>query len=330
MRDYCRVAADDAGFDLADFERRLLESALADSPASLHAPLTQLLAAGGKRVRPRLVYRFGHLVAGPQAKMAEELEAQLDDVAIAIEMLHTATLVHDDVIDQAETRRGRPALHREHGTEVALLVGDLYVARCGVHLARAGVPAAAAELWGALDRIVRGEIDQRGHRYDLAQTSEEYLLTIQRKTASLLEAAGVAGVVLSGGDQAQMAAARDYANHLGLAFQVVDDVLDYTGSADELGKPVGNDIREGTVTLPLILATRLSPAPIPAILASARERDDYGAVVLAVRRSGAIEKSLEVAGEHSRQAVVALEVFPAGPDREALTALARSLPRRRA
>ena len=111
MRDYCRVTAADAGFDLAEFERRLLQSALDDSPEGLREPLTQLLAAGGKRVRPQLVYRFGHMLRGPQST--------LDDVAIAIEMLHTATLVHDDVIDQAETRRGRPALHREHGREVA-------------------------------------------------------------------------------------------------------------------------------------------------------------------------------------------------------------------
>jgi geranylgeranyl pyrophosphate synthase len=288
----------------------------------LRQPLTQLLTAGGKRIRPLLVYRFGHMLGGPQD--------ELDDIAIAIEMLHSATLVHDDLIDQAETRRGRPAVHREHGSEVALLVGDLYVARCGVHLARAAVPAAAAELWGALDRIVRGEIEQRGHRYDLAQSSEDYMMTIQRKTASLLEAAGVAAVAVSGGDATQAAAARAYGGHLGLAFQVVDDVLDFTGSADELGKPVGNDIREGTVTLPLILAARLSSAPIPAILASARERDDYGAVVLAVRRSGAIEKSLEVADEHSRLATSALEAFPAGPHREALVELAQSLPRRRA
>ena len=322
MRDYCRVTAADAGFDLAEFERRLLQSALGDSPEHLRLPLTQLLTAGGKRVRPQLVYRFGHMLGGPEEK--------LDDIAIAVEMLHTATLVHDDLIDEAETRRGQPAVHREHGREVALLVGDLYVARCGVHLARAAVPAAAAELWGALDRIVRGEIDQRRHRYDLAQSSDDYLLTIEHKTASLLEAAAVAAVAVSGGREGQAVAAREYASHLGLAFQVVDDVLDYTGSADELGKPVGNDIREGTVTLPLILAVRLSSAPLPAILASARERDDYSAVVLAVRRSGAVEQALEVADEHSRQAIVALDAFTTGPDREALADLAQSLPRRRA
>ena len=320
MPDYCRVTAADAGFDLADFERRLLESAVAESPPSLHQAMQHLLVSGGKRIRPMLVRRFGRLCHGP----AETLL----NLSLAIEMLHAATLVHDDVIDQAETRRGKTALHREHGTEVAVLVGDLYVARCGVHLARAAVPRAAAEMWGALDTIVRGEIDQRGHRFDLAQSADDYLAMIQRKTASLLEAGCAAAVAASGGEEEQIEAARSYGRHLGTAFQLVDDVLDYTGSPDELGKPVGNDIREGTVTLPLILALQLSPAPLPAIVDSAREHDDYSAVVLAVRRSGAIEKCLEIADEHSGQAVAALENFPEGPDREALAELAQALPKR--
>jgi heptaprenyl diphosphate synthase/octaprenyl-diphosphate synthase len=319
--DYCRVTADDAAFDIAAFDRLLLESAIADSPPSLHQPLQYLLASGGKRIRPMLVQRFGRLCGGP-------VETLLN-LSLAIEMLHAATLVHDDVIDQAETRRGKRALHREQGTEVALLVGDLYVARCGVHLARAAVPRAAAELWQALDTIVRGEIDQRGHRFDLAQSADDYLGTIERKTASLLQAGCAAAVAASGGEERLVEAARSYGRHLGMAFQVVDDVLDYTGSSDELGKPVGNDIREGTVTLPLILALRLSPAPLPAIVDSARDHDDFGAVVLAVQRSGAIEKCLGIADEHSKQAVAALSSFPEGPDRTALAGLAQGLPQRR-
>jgi len=315
------MPAVDAGFDLADFERRLLESAIAGSPPSLHQPLQYLLAAGGKRIRPILVQRFGRLCDGP----AETLL----DLSLAIEMLHAATLVHDDVVDQADTRRGRSALHREHGTEVALLVGDLYVARCGVHLARAAVPRAAAEMWQALDTIVRGEIEQRGHRFDLTQDAGAYLATIQHKTASLLEAGGAASVAASGGEEGLIEAARIYGRHLGMAFQVVDDVLDYAGSPDELGKPVGNDIREGTVTLPLILALQLSPAPVAAMVDSAREHDDYGAVVLAVRRSGAIEECLEIADEHSGRAVAVLEAFPDGPHRAALAELAQTLPQRR-
>jgi hypothetical protein len=171
----------DAG---ASFEARLIESARdgAGVAAGAMAPdgaLTRTVEAGGKRIRAVLVERFGRLTGAPPGPIG--------DLALAVEFLHAATLVHDDVIDNAETRRGTPALHREHGTEMALLVGDLYVARCGVHLARAGVPRAAAELWRALDTIVRGEIDQRGRRFDLRQGQEDYLATIQRKTSSLVE-----------------------------------------------------------------------------------------------------------------------------------------------
>jgi geranylgeranyl pyrophosphate synthase len=317
MRDYCRVNAADAGFgladlDLADFDRQLLASALGDSSQPLAERLSHLVEAGGKRIRPLLVFRFGDLCGGaPEA---------LTQLALAVEMLHSGTLVHDDLIDQAETRRGRPALQRQHGPEAAVLVGDLYVARCGVHLARLGVPRAAAEVWGALDTMVRGEISQRDHRFDIGQTADDYMLTIQRKTASLLEATCAAAVVVSGGEETLVEAARQYAGNLGRAFQVVDDVLDYAGESDELGKPVGNDIREGTVTLPLILAMERSTAPIAAMLTSARERDDYSAVVQAVRRSDGL----------SRQAVAALDPFPSVPGREALAELALSLPRRRA
>jgi geranylgeranyl pyrophosphate synthase len=309
------------------FEARLLQSALdgrgiGAGAAAPELALTQTLGAGGKRVRAGLVGHFGRLAGADPAK--------LEELALAVELLHAATLVHDDVIDNAETRRGSAALHRDHGVEVAILAGDLYVARCGVHLTNAGVPRAAAELWWALDTIVRGEIDQRGRRFDLRQTPDDYFATIQRKTSSLIEAAGAAAVLLAGAGDAQVEAARDYGRHVGIAFQLVDDILDYQGSSDEMGKPVGNDIREGTVTLPLILALELSPAPLPVIVESARERDDFGAVVQAVRRSGALERCHVLAADHSRAAVVALAVFPEAPDREALADLAESLLARRA
>jgi geranylgeranyl pyrophosphate synthase len=310
----------------ASFEAHLLASARegAGVAAAAGAPvgaLTSTLESGGKRTRASLVVRFGRLVgADPQA---------VDELAMAVEFLHAATLVHDDVIDSAETRRGVAALHREHGVEVALLVGDLYVARCGVHLANTGEPRASAELWGALDTIVRGEIDQRGHRFDLRQGHDDYLATIRRKTASLIEAAGAAATILGGAPAPQVEAARTYARHLGIAFQLVDDVLDYQGSPDQMGKPVGNDIREGTVTLPLILALELSPAPLAVIVASARERDDFSAVVQGVRRSGALERCLALAAEHSRLAVAALDAFPPGEHRDALVALVESLLERR-
>lgn len=311
-----------ASFDVADFDRRLVESALGGGGPELGPALLHTLEAGGKRIRALLVHEFGALCGAPGQVVG--------DLGLAIEFLHAATLVHDDVIDQAETRRGRPALQRQYGVEVALLVGDLYVARCGVHLARAAVPAAAGEVWKALDTVVRGEIDQRSHRFDFAQTAADYLATIECKTASLLEAACSAAVIAGGAGDGLVEAARTYAHHLGLAFQIVDDVLDYTGRPEELGKPVGNDIREGTVTLPLILAMEMSTAPLRKILASARERSDFGAVVMAVQRSGAIDQCLEMADQHSADAVAPLQVFAAGTHRDGLEELARALPSRRA
>lgn len=306
----------------ATFETRLLESALegggaAEGAAAPGDALTRTMGAGGKRIRASLVVHFG-LMTGADPK-------RLDDLAMAVEFLHAATLVHDDVIDNAETRRGRAALHRDHGTEVALLVGDLYVARCGVHLTRAASPRAGSELWKALDTIVRGEIDQRGKRFDLGQASDDYLATIRRKTASLIEGACAGAVILGGSPEEQVEAARTYAGHVGIAFQIVDDVLDYQGSPAEMGKRVGNDIREGTVTLPLILAMSLSQAPVAAIVASARERDDFSAVVMAVRRSGALDRCLALAAEQLAAAVAALDVFPDGADRRALVELAEGL-----
>ena len=327
MRDYCRVTAADAGFgnpdfDPVDFDRQLVESAVGESPEPVAGRLGHLVEAGGKRIRPLLVFYFGRLCDGPMAGLTQ--------LALAVEMLHSATLVHDDLIDQAETRRGRPAVQRQFGPEAAVLVGDLYVARCGVHLARLDVPRAAAEIWGALDTMVRGEMGQRDHLFDTGQNVADYMLTIERKTASLLQAACVAAVIVSGGEERLVAAAREYASNLGRAFQLVDDVLDYAGEPDELGKPVGNDIREGTVTLPLILAMEGSTAPIAAMLKAARERDDYSAVVQAVRRSGAIDRCLAVADGLSRKAVGALDPFPQGSGREALAELALSSPERRA
>ena len=308
------------------FEQRLVDSALEGFGvgATARVPdgtLTGTLASGGKRVRANLVRRFGAMAGAPADRV--------ENLALAVEFLHAATLVHDDVIDNAETRRGRPALHREHGTEIALLVGDLYVARCGRHLTAAASPLAGAEVWGALDTIVRGEIDQRGKRFDFRQTPDDYLATIRRKTASLIEAASAAAVILGDAPEAQVEAARLYATHLGLAFQLIDDVLDYQGSADEMGKPVGNDIREGTVTLPLILALSLSPAPMPAILESARQKDDFSAVVQAVTRCGALERCLDLAAKHTVDAVSALDAFPDGLDRQALAELAQGLQQRR-
>jgi octaprenyl-diphosphate synthase len=287
----------------------------------MESALDHVLQASGKRIRPQLVHRFGSMVGGDPDRLMS--------LGLAVELLHTATLVHDDVIDAAHMRRGRPALHRVSGPEVALLVGDLYLARCGVHLAEVDDRRATGELFGALATIVRGELQQRGHRFDLEQGEADYFRTIQRKTASLVEAACASAVVVSGGSDVQVDAGRTYGRHVGIAFQVVDDILDYTGDAAELGKPVGNDIREGTVTLPLILALESSTAPLREMVAAARERADFSAVLAAVRRGGVIERCQAVAEDHAARGVAALDAFPASAERDSLAELSLGLSKRR-
>lgn len=309
-----------APFDSDDFERRLAGSALEGGPPESLSSLSHVLSAGGKRLRPILVHRFGSMLDADPDPIRE--------LGLAVELLHTATLIHDDLIDQALTRRGAPALHQVDGADVAILVGDLYLARCGVHLANAGRPAATKELFGALEAIVRGEVQQRSHRFDLGQTEADYLLTIQRKTASLVEAACAAAVIVSGAPPELIEASREFGRHLGLAFQLMDDVLDYTATEEEVGKPVGNDIREGTVTLPLLLALR-EDRGLAETLEAARARGAFSAVVAAVRSSGGPDACRKLAGEHSAEALRALDSFPAGPDRDALAELVGSLAARR-
>ncbi len=282
-----------------------------------------VLAAGGKRVRPILVHRFGAMCGADPGR--------LQHLGLAVELLHTATLVHDDLIDAAAYRRGVGSLHVERGSDVAILVGDLYLARCGVHLSEVAEPVATRELFEALATIVRGELQQRGHRFDLTQVQADYLATIQRKTASLLEAGCAAAVAVSPApDRVLVAAAREYGRHLGIAFQVVDDVLDYEGDPRVLGKPVGNDIQEGTVTLPLILTLEEVGSPIESLVAEARESSDYEPVRRAVVGSGALPRCAELARHHTRLAVAALDAFPDTPDRAELAAIAGNLAARHA
>ena len=303
------------------FERRLVESATTGAPPELVAAVTHLLDAGGKRVRPALVLDFGALCGAEPDPLTE--------FALAVEMLHAATLVHDDLIDGTETRRGRPTVHAAFGRDVAILVGDLYVARCGVHCAATGWSGAGEELFGALSRMVAGELAQRGQRFNLAQTQAAYAETISRKTSSLLEAACAGACGLGEGRPELVERARQFGAHAGMAFQVIDDILDFTGTAAELGKPIGNDVREGTITLPLILALEANPG-IAAAVARVRDGGPVEPVVEAVLASGAIDRCRALAAAESKAAVACLVEFSDAPERQQLERLALELVDRRA
>ena len=229
-------------------EARLRELAESHGPElGRHAAGT--LAAGGKRLRPMLVF-----LCGGDDTAAEPLVS----AAVAVELLHMATLVHDDVLDRASLRRGRPTVFAAGGREAATATGDLLFSRAFAELTATGEGAAVRALSAASSALARGELMQRADAWAEDVTPARYLERCELKTASLFEAACSLGALL-GGNVDQAAALARFGALIGLAFQVFDDVLDVAGPTERTGKPRGADLLDGTITLPLILAWRRDP-----------------------------------------------------------------------
>jgi heptaprenyl diphosphate synthase len=302
--------------DLATVEVALREEIRRD-PGEVSAPMTDLFAAGGKRVRPALVLlsaRCGHYDLG-----------RLTPAAMAVELTHAATLVHDDVIDRSPVRRGRPTVAASLGDEPAIVVGDFYFAKAYEHAARTESTEVVGILARAVMEICAGEVRQQAIRYRCSTGVEEYMQRIEAKTATLLTACCDIGAVLGALPDAQRSALHAYGRLVGLAFQIADDVLDYLGSEGEMGKPIGKDIAEGFATLPLMIARedkRVSDL-LQTVLEDGRKLSihDAQAVVEIVRESSAPQRAIAQAEDCARQAREQLRVIDAGETRDALEAL---------
>lgn len=266
----------------------LLRRSISDDPPEVAAPMRDLLEAGGKRIRPALVVLSA--MCG-----SYEREGVLA-AACAVEIIHAATLIHDDVIDRALTRRGRPTVAASLGDEPAIVIGDYYFAKAYERAARTDDPAAVAILAHAVMEICAGEVRQQAIRYHYTTTVDEYLRRIDAKTAALLGACCEIGALLGGLDDVRRSALRAYGRSLGVAFQIADDVLDYTSTERELGKPIGHDIIEGFTTLPLMLAN--------VHIEDGRRLTVQEAQHIAeqVRAAQGIEHALEIARSHAHQA----------------------------
>ena len=273
--------------DLRTVEDELRKSVELDPP-SVGRPMAELLEAGGKRIRPALVVLSA--MCGRY-----ERDAVLA-AAIGAEIIHAATLVHDDVIDRAPTRRGRPTVAASLGDEPAIVIGDYYFAKAYEWAARTGIPEAVTILAGAVMEICAGEVAQQAIRYRYSTTVDEYMRRIEAKTAALLAACCGIGALLGGLDQDKRSALRAYGRSLGLAFQIADDVLDYTSTEGEVGKPIGHDIIEGFATLPFMLSS--------IHLDDGRKLTEQEArnVVVDVRAKRGPERALEKAREHATDA----------------------------
>jgi geranylgeranyl pyrophosphate synthase len=280
--------------DLATIELQLRKE-IASDPPEVAAPMADLFSAGGKRIRPALVLL--------SALCGTYDLTRLMPAAMSVELTHAATLVHDDVIDRATTRRGRPTVAAQLGDEPAIVIGDYYFAKAYEEAARTGDAEVVAILARTVMAICAGEVRQQSIRYRYSTDVSEYMHRIEAKTARLLEACCDIGGILGGLADTQRDALRTYGRELGLAFQIADDVLDYTASEGELGKPIGHDVVEGFATLPLLLAA--------IELEDNRRLDETEArrVVDVVRNSQGPKLALDQARNHAdsaRQALTAL------------------------
>ena len=298
------------------------------SPVSVIPLLAEhLISAGGKRLRPLLTVAAARLAGG-------EGDAALK-LAAAVEFIHTATLLHDDVVDSSQLRRGKVAAHLIWGAPSSVLVGDFLFARAFELMVETGSLKALEILARASRVIAEGEVLQLTRSHDLKLSQAIYLEIIGAKTAELFAAAAEAGAVSAGADLRRSQALRDYGQSLGLAFQLADDALDYAGSSETLGKNAGDDFREGKATLPLILAISRCGARETefwerAIGRKEQTEADFRRARELVIGTGALDATLDLAGDYADAAKAALEPFPAGDWRDALRSLADFAVSRRA
>lgn len=300
---------------IADFESRL-RSELRSDVAFIEAIGDDLVRAGGKRLRPTLAFLAGDLVgADPESTMA---------AALAVELLHAASLLHDDLIDDAETRRGAVAAFRRYGNVVSVMSGDFMLARVLGLLAGSGSAAFTRLMAETAARICEGEVLQFQAATLETYERDVYLRVIDGKTAVLLATALEAPALLAGAPVAERDALRRFGMAYGRAFQMQDDLLDLLGDPAELGKPVGGDLREGKATLPVLELLEAGIAEPRAILRRhAREPDDVERVVALVRDHGIDATARAAIVREARAAIASLDAFAPSPARDALAGLAR-------
>ena len=295
-----------------------MRSGIAARYQDLQAVVDYLVGAGGKRLRPALTLMAANFYPVDKDKSYA--------LAASVELLHTATLVHDDLIDNSLFRRGMPTLNASWSPGATILTGDYLFARSAGLAAETDNVRIVTIFSQTLMTIVGGELQQLfsdGH--GSIPTEEEYHQRIYAKTASLFAAGTESGGILCGAPEAEIKALRDYGYHLGMAFQIIDDILDFQGDEERLGKPAASDLRLGIATLPVMLFAEKSPNHPTIMKAVARQPvsdKDILAVVDEIRASGCIEGAMVEARRGTRQAQAALQPLPNNPYRQAMHGLA--------
>ena len=272
-----------------------------------------IISAGGKRLRPMLVLLFANAL-GFQGRERYELAA-------TVEFIHTATLLHDDVVDESALRRGRETANALFGNAASVLVGDFLYSRAFQMMVSVDRMRVLEVLADATNVIAEGEVLQLMNMHDADLAVDDYLKVIRFKTAKLFEASARLGAVLAKAPTELEEACASYGRSLGTAFQLVDDLLDYEGSTSQLGKNVGDDLREGKPTLPLLVAMERATADESALIRHAIEHGEVSRlpeIVEIVRRTGALEVTRDAARQEAEKARASLSLLPPSPHREAL------------
>ncbi len=282
----------------------------------LYAAAEHLFGAGGKRLRPAVVLLISRATLPDQGVTPRHRR-----LAEITEMIHTASLVHDDVVDEAELRRGVPTVHSNFGNRVAVLAGDFLFAQASWYLANLDNLAVVKLLSEVIMDLAEGEIRQGLTQFDTGLSIEAYLDKSYYKTASLIANSAKAAGLLSEVSPEMADNLYRYGKHMGLAFQIVDDILDFTGSAESLGKPAGSDLKSGNLTAPALYALEEQPYLEAIIEREFTQEGDLEKALELVQTSRGLDRSRELAASHAKIAVEALADLPASDSRQALLRL---------
>ncbi|NPV26345.1 MAG: heptaprenyl diphosphate synthase [Firmicutes bacterium] len=302
--------------DLAVVDRELYKCVGSPNPL-LTETSTHLLQAGGKRLRPAFV-----LLAG---RLCQHSLERLLPLAMALEMIHMASLVHDDVIDASLTRRGVATVKAQWGNRVSIHTGDYLFAKSLALVSQYNNPRIIKILADVSVEMCEGEIQQIATAFDTRQSVRDYLLRIKRKTALLISTSCQLGAMVSGAPERVIWALTRYGHYLGMAFQITDDILDLTADEKTLGKPVGSDIRQGIITLPIIRALRTSSdrRQLERLVAKVKKTNqDVEDIIELVIAAGGVDYSFAVTQAYLAKAKAELEHLPAVPTRQTLAELA--------
>lgn len=296
---------------------RLIARRLTSDVALINQIAGYIVHAGGKRMRPKLLLMFANALGDPRE--------QRHELAAVVEFIHTATLLHDDVVDESDLRRGRKTANAQFGNAASVLVGDFLYSRAFQMMVEAGNLRVMNVIADATNIISEGEVLQLLNVNDPDTDEESYLKVIRYKTARLFEAATQVGAILAGASPAVEAALTEFGSRLGTAFQLVDDVLDYSGDLGEMGKNLGDDLAEGKPTLPLIRAMQVGTTEERGLIRNAIEqggRDDLDRIVAAVQRTGALDYTRDRARREAAEATERISGLPDSAAKDSLLQLA--------